>query len=105
MNSFWSQLYDRSKDRRYAVLFLVTLFIFFGLVVPGVVFCLHAGVFDSHPGYLLPGIGGLFLALIWKAFRWLRAQRRVSSTFSPLSRDEWRKARSKLVKDRTYKKL
>jgi len=105
MNSFWSNLYDHYKDRRYAAIFLATFLTFFGLAIPGIIFYLHAGTFNLDLVYALPGMGILVAALAWRAIRRLRAQRRNPSGFSPLSRDEWRKARSKLVKDRNFKKL
>ena len=45
MNSIWGNLYDKCKDRRYAALFLVTLIIFFGLAIPGVILYLQTRAF------------------------------------------------------------
>lgn len=67
MNSFWGSLYDWAKDRRYAALFLVTLIIFFGLVLLGAVLYLNAGAFNVPLTYVLSWIGVLFIALVWMA--------------------------------------
>lgn len=99
MNSFWSQLYDRHKDRRYANLFFFTLFGFIGLIVPGVIIVMRVGSLDLHLLYLLPGIVMLLTAIVWRAIRRSRTKRRTS-TFPQLSRDELRKAQSKLLKER-----
>ena len=95
MNSFWNQLYDRHKDRHYANLFFVTILCFIGLIVPGLAILLHAGTSDLHLLYLLPGIAMLLAAIVWTAIRQLRTKRNTP-TFPQLSRDELRKARSKL---------
>jgi hypothetical protein len=78
MNSFWDNLYDRFKDRRYGVLFLVSLV---ALVLSPV---------------LLPAMGLYFLGRGWSAFCLAREDRRNQLRYSPLSRDELRVARSKL---------
>ncbi|HUA68521.1 MAG TPA: hypothetical protein VMA13_08230 [Candidatus Saccharimonadales bacterium] len=107
MNSFWSGLYDWTKDRRYAALFFVTLVGFFGLIILGVVLGMCTGLLDTPEGLVAMSFGaGVFiLALIWKAIRRLQSQRRDASTFSRLSRDELTKARSKLMKGRKFKRL
>ena len=78
MNSFWDNLYDRFKDRRYGVLFLVSLV---ALVLSPV---------------LLPAMALYFLGRGWSAFCLAREDRRNILRYSPLSRDELRVARSKL---------
>ena len=78
MNSFWSNLYDTFKDRRYGVLFMVSLV---------------ALVFSP---ILLPVMGLYLLGWGWSAFRLARANRRNRLRYLPLSRDELRVARSKL---------
>jgi hypothetical protein len=106
MNSFWGNLYDRHKDRRYATIFLVTLISFFGLAIPGAILYLQVRAFTPPLVDVLPGIGVLVVALaalIWRMIRRARAHRNPSR-FSPLSRDEWRKARSKLLKEQNVKK-
>ena len=85
MNPFWN-MYDSFKDRRYAALFLITLC---ALVLSPI---------------LLPVMGLYVLARGWSAFCMARANRRNKLRYLPLSRDELRVARSKLVKDRNPKK-
>lgn len=84
MNSFWGNLYDTFKDRRYGVLFLVSL-----------------GALVLLP-ILLPVMGLYVLARGWSAFCLTRANRRNKLRYSPLSRDELRKARSKLVGNQNF---
>jgi hypothetical protein len=78
MNSIWDNLYDRFKDRRYGVLFLVSLV---ALVLSPI---------------LLPVMGLYFLGRGWSAFRLAQENRRNKLRHSSLSRDELRVARSKL---------
>jgi hypothetical protein len=96
MNSIWSKLYDGFKDRRYAFLFFATFFASL-LLVAGL-----CGIIDDSNirGYFLqalPGIGILIMALVWRAIRNLRARRGEKFRRQEMSRDEIRKARSKLV--------
>jgi hypothetical protein len=107
MNSFWNNLYDRYRDRRYATLFLAALGMFFGLIILGVILCLCTGLLNTPEGFVAVGFGfGVFIAaLVWRAIRRAWALRGNPSTFSPLSRDELTKARSKLVKGRNFEKL
>jgi hypothetical protein len=84
MNSFWGNLYDTFKDRRYATLFLIAL-----------------GALALLP-ILLPVMGLYVLARGWSAFCLARANRRNQLRYSPLSRDELRKARSKLVGNQNF---
>ena len=79
MNSVWSNLYDTYKDRRYGALFLVSLG---GLVLSPI---------------LLPMMGLYVLGRGWSAFCLARSNRRNKWRHSPLSRDELRVARSKLL--------
>jgi len=99
MNSIWSKLYDGFKDRRYAALFFVTFFGLFGLLILVAGICGIVG--DSNiRGYFLqalPGIGILIIALVWRTIRKARARRGEKFRRQELSRDEIRKARSKLV--------
>jgi hypothetical protein len=67
-------LYDRAKDRRYGILFLLA------------------------PLALVPLLGG-FVAEIWREL----FHRREQSTYSRLSSDELAKARSKLMRRRIEK--
>lgn len=106
MNSLWGNLYDRYKDRRYAAIFLAAFLAFFGLAIPGVMLYLQVRAFPPSPMDVLPEIGVLVVALaalIWRITRRTRAHRNPSR-FSPLSRDEWRKARSKLLKEKNVRK-
>jgi len=83
MNSFWGNLYDHFKDRRYAALFLIALV---GLVLSPI---------------LLPMMGLYFLGRGWSALRLAQANRRNKLRYSPLSRDELRVARSKLLNNQS----
>ena len=85
MNSFWGNLYDNFKDRRYGVLFLASLV---ALVLSPV---------------LLPFMGLYVLARGWAALRLARANWRNQLRYSPLSRDELRVARSKLLNSQNRK--
>jgi uncharacterized membrane protein len=87
MNPFWGNLYDTFKDRRYGVLFLVSL-----------------GALVLSP-ILLPFMGLYVLARGWSAFCLARANRRNKLRYSPLSRDELRVARSKLLNNRSRRSL
>jgi hypothetical protein len=104
MNSIWSNLYDQCKDRRYAVIFLVAFLVFLGLAIPAVILYLRAPEFNVSFTYFLPGIGVIGVAGVWRTVRWLRAPRGNPPKFSPLSRDECHKARSKLLKDQNFRK-
>ncbi len=104
MNSIWNNLYDRAKDRRYGALFFSSLVGFFVVVVLGVLVYnilggMDFGTFDlqSHFLELLPGILIIIAAFVWRGIRRARAQRGKRFRREELSRDEIRKARSKLV--------
>ena len=105
MNSSWNNLYDRYKDRRYATIFLISILAFFGLAMIAVFLYFHAPDFNVVFTYELPGLSVLVAALIWWGIRRVRVRRENRPTYSPLSRDERHKARSKLLKDRQFKKL
>jgi hypothetical protein len=87
MSSFRSNLYDHFKDRRYAALFLVS-----------------RGALVLSP-ILLPVMGLYVLARGWSALRLARANRRNKLRYSPLSRDELRVARSKLLNNQSRRSL
>jgi hypothetical protein len=87
VNPLWNNLYDSFKDRRYAALFFIAL-----------------GALALSP-ILLPVMGVYGLAWGVSAFRLARANRRNKLRYSPLSRDELRVARSKLMKGQSLKKL
>jgi hypothetical protein len=87
MKPFWSNMYDAYKDRRYAALFLIA-----------------AGTLVLSP-VLLPLMGMYACSWGWSAFRVARANRRNKLRYPPLSCDELRVARSKLMKDRNVRSL
>ena len=105
MNSFWNNLYDRHRDRRYATIFLVAILTFFGLAMTVVFLYFHAPELKVALIDLLPGLSILVGALIWMVVRRVRKPRKNPPGFSPLSRDERHKARSKLLKDQQFRKL
>jgi uncharacterized membrane protein YeaQ/YmgE (transglycosylase-associated protein family) len=94
MNSFWTNLYDSFKDRRYGGLFLSTILAVIGLLVLGAA----TGVFNHriYFPYMLPGVGLLVVSWIWRLVRQSRSDRRNKLRNGLLSRDELRVARSKL---------
>ncbi len=99
MNSFWSSLYDKFKDRHYAGLFFISFGSVFGLFILVMILCQIIGTAHLQQYFLqmLPGAGLLVLALVWRGIRRARTQRRKRFRREELSRDEIRKARSKLV--------
>jgi hypothetical protein len=92
MNLIWNSF----KDRRYAalffVIFLVSIGIFFGLLA-----FFQIPNFQEYVLQSLPGIGILIVALVWRSIRRARARRGEKFRRQEMSRDEIRKARSKLV--------
>jgi nitrate reductase gamma subunit len=105
MTSPWTNLYDRFKDRRYAAFFLCVLLSFLGSLVLGPV--LIEGLLREVDPKVLLWIGTAFGALTSIGFflivRRLVARRNRRTRFPPLSSDELRAARSKLVKTRDRK--
>jgi hypothetical protein len=103
MNSYWSNLYDSYKNRSYGGLFLSTVLAIIALLVLGAV----NGLFDHQMyfPYMLPGIGLLAAAWIWRGLRRARAERKKRLQHSPLARDELRVARSKLLNNRSRRSL
>jgi biotin transporter BioY len=104
MNSIWSNLYDKAKDRRYGVLFFSSLIAVFAVFLLGVLLYnilggIDFGSFDlqAHFLELVPGIVIVIAALVWRGVRRARAQRGKRFRREELSRDEICKARSKLV--------
>jgi hypothetical protein len=104
MNSIWNNLYDHAKDRRYGALFFSSLAGVFVVFLLGALLCqifgeINLGSFDlpSHFLELVAGIVILMVALAWREVRRARAQRGKRFRREELSRDEIRKARSKLV--------
>lgn len=104
MNSIWSNLYDKFKDRRYGVLFFSSLIVVFVTFLLGAFLYNILGGIDfsrfnlqAHFLQLLPGFLILMVALIWRAIRRARMRRGKRFRREELSRDEIRKARSKLM--------
>lgn len=106
MSSHWNNPYDTFKDRRYGALFLGTFLALMGLLALGGMMAAIIGRFDLPVYFLpiLPGVGLLAAAWIWRRIRQERAQQRERLRRGPLSRDELRVARSKLMKGQNRKK-
>ncbi|MDR3460273.1 MAG: hypothetical protein P4N60_22825 [Verrucomicrobiae bacterium] len=100
MNFFWGNVFEYFKDRRLASVFFGTLLALIGVLVAGVIFfqVICAYNFQDYLIYAVPGVALIFVALIGQAMAQARARRRDRYKCSPLSRDELRKARSKLMK-------
>ena len=98
MNSFWNHAYDPVKDQRYARLFLSALAVFFGLLFLGASILEATQQAPEGTGLFLLGV--TMWCRVTVAFRRARARRGEILPRAPLSRDELRAARSKLLKDR-----
>jgi hypothetical protein len=107
MNSIWSNLYDKFKDRRYGALFFISLMSVLGLLLLAVMVGQIIGPANVQEYVLqaLPGVGIIIVALIWRAVRRSRAQRGKRFRREELSRDEVCKARSKLMKNQNHGNL
>ena len=109
MDYFWGNLFEYFKERRTAGLFFGTLFAFLGaVIVGGVIYEVTNGCpwLMGHWPALLAGLGVLLAAGLVRWFRRARRARRLARYKStPLSRDEWVKARSKLSKKTMIKHL
>jgi hypothetical protein len=84
------------SDRRFVPIFFVTM-----MVLSVTVVLLTRSSEEFHPEdllYALPAVGIVMLAFIWREVRWARTRRQNCYKSSPLSRDELRKARSKLTR-------
>jgi uncharacterized membrane protein YkvA (DUF1232 family) len=67
MNSFWSNLYDHAKDRRYALLFLLSLAgVVFGLLILPEILG-RAGFYDSIIAAVVSSV--LAIALVCMSIR------------------------------------
>ena len=96
MNLFWSSLYDRAKDRRYALLFLLSLAgVVFGLLILPEILG-RAGFYDSIIAAVVSSV--LAIALVCMAIRGALTRKGGRAEFPPLSSDELRAARLKLFK-------
>jgi hypothetical protein len=98
--SFWNNVYDDTKDRRYGTLFFITFFCIIGLVLLGlflgIQFCASV-----PPEVVYAGVAVAVLVLALIGWRWAcieRKYQRDKLKYSALSRDELAKARSKLKK-------
>lgn len=94
MDFFWGNVFDYFKERRLGAVFLASLAMVIGLLLLGTVF----GNFPWAWPMFFTGLGIMLLVLIWRAIRQARAGRSNRYKSSPLSRDELRKARSKLMR-------
>jgi len=100
MNYFWGNVFEYFKDRRIAGIFFGTLMVLTGLLLAGAMLVETIGLDHLQTGlvYSSPVAGGLFLLWIWRSIARARARNRDRYKISPMSRDELRKARSKLVR-------
>jgi hypothetical protein len=99
MNPFWTSFFEHLRDcGRDATLFLMALAGFVGLLV--IIAILETTALREY--FLQAALVALLFTLVRLALllRRFRARRRNPLRFPPLSRDERRVARSKLVKDR-----
>ncbi len=90
--------FDYFKDRRYVPIFFVTLLaLFVGPLILGIFFKI-ADAYNllNYWPFAVIGTGLWLLVLIRRVIADMRARRRGRYEMSPLSRDERRKARSKL---------
>ena len=100
MNYFWGNVFDYFKDRRIAGVFFITLMVLLVLLFIGAIVFQAIGEENLRTGlvYASPIMGGFLLIWIWRAILRARARSRDRYKISPLSRDELRKARSKLMR-------
>ena len=100
MNSFWNNLYDSAKDRRYGMIFFVAVAGLFGLFLLGgfIYGITSANNLREYFLWALPGIGIFAVILSWRFIRRERKPREERLKYAELSRDELAKARSKLMK-------
>jgi predicted tellurium resistance membrane protein TerC len=99
MNYFWGNFFEYCKERRNASIFIGTLAVFFGLLVAGVIIYQVADGYNllQYWPFALLGFGLFLSVLVVNGIRQARSRRLNRYKSSPLSRDELRKARSKLV--------
>jgi len=100
MNYFWGNVFDYFKDRRVAGVFFGTLMVLPVVLFIGAILFQAIGAENLKVAlkYSIPIVAGLLLLWIWRSILRARARRRDRYKISPLSRDELRKARSKLMK-------
>jgi hypothetical protein len=106
VNYFWTNLFEYAKERRNAMLFLVSFALLPLVLLLGFFGWQAAAALDlaAHWPLALPGIGLIAFALARfrvrkQRLRRLRRLNRYKS--SPLSRDEKAKARSKLIRTKS----
>lgn len=95
MNSIWNNLYDKVKDRRYGALFTVSAVASVGVLFAGKGIEAAIEEFGWQP--FLGVFMGFCVLMSWRIWRQSRLPRE-RLRFAPLSCDEMRKARSKLVR-------
>ena len=107
MNSLWGNVFDYFKERRSAAIFFVAFAVALGVIFLGTILGQAANALNlmQYWPLSLPGFGLLLLAFAWRVVRQQREQRGNRYKSSPLSRDEWVKARSKLATKKTIKRL
>jgi hypothetical protein len=98
-----SPLWNTWRCRRNANFFMFSLAGFFGVLI--VIAIIHHNDLDQYVAPVLAALGLLMTVWTGQAIRRLRAYQRQRLPRSPLSRDELRVARSKLMNDRKLKSL
>ena len=102
MGPFWKTLGEDLKDRgRNPTVFIIAVAVFFGLV--GLIAIINQAGLTKYIVPALPWMGVLAAAWAGMAIRRARARQRERLEHPPLSCDELRVARSKLVKGRNRK--
>jgi len=102
MNFFWCNVFDYFKERRAAAIFYGTFVILAIIAGVGVLLYQIVRAYDlqGYLGYVGMVAGALFLLWAVRVFNGARARARCRYKSSPLSCDELKKARSKLLKAR-----
>jgi hypothetical protein len=102
MNCFWGNVFDYFKERRMAGFFFATLTFLAGLLVAGwlVYQLIRAYNLQDYVVYALPV--AIIILCIWAGRSLSRARERWRYRYksSPMSCDELRKARSKLLRSK-----
>jgi hypothetical protein len=100
MNYFWGNICEYFKDRRFASVFFGTLFFLVVALALGSLVYQVVGPDNLKTSFLYasPVMAVLLVVWIWRSIAQARARRRDRYKISPLSRDEMRKARSKLMR-------
>ena len=102
MSDSGNNWFDYFKDRRFAPVFLITLAVLSGITVGASIFAPNISMADwlKYWPVITTVLGGCLAVSILHSVMQARARRRDRYKLSPLSRDELRKARSKLVKQK-----